>query len=104
MEDVVVQAQTAAYRYGLKPGEFWSLTPHETYIWIGAQVERDEDAYRLAAWTAWHVAAFSRYKRLNQKSDLKAFDRKKKKTAGQSMDQMKKQARANTIMLGGKVK
>ena len=104
MEDVVLSAQRAAYRYGLKPGEFWTLTPYETYTWVEARLEAEGDVYDKLFWHAWHVAALSRQKKL-ESSDIKKFlkRRDKKKAPVSNIEQMVKQAKANTIMLGGKI-
>ena len=102
MEDVVLSAQKAAYRYGLKPGEFWTLTPHETYIWIEAQIEGEKDIYDRMFWHAWHVAALSRAKKLEQGDVKKFLDRRKKpkKPERQPIDKMMAQAKAITMMMG----
>lgn len=104
MEDVVLQARKTAYRYGLKPNEFWSLTPHETNIYVEGRIEHERSAFNAMGHQAWNIVNFSRKKRL-EKADQKHFIiGKTKPQQGQTMEQMKAQAKANTIMLGGKVK
>jgi hypothetical protein len=60
----VATAFRAAAEAGLKPGEFWQLTPYETRIWIDGQSKAERRRYRLALWSAWHVEAFRRRRRL----------------------------------------
>ena len=48
----------------MTPAAFWHLTPHECKIYCEQRVDAELAAYRRALWAAWHVAAFSRQKRL----------------------------------------
>lgn len=53
-----------ALKAGVGALEFWEMTPPETYMAIEAATWRMEHEQRLMAWTAWHVAALSRAKKL----------------------------------------
>ena len=48
----------------MTPVEFWGLTPYECQLFCEQRVEAETASYRRALWAAWHVAAFSRQKRL----------------------------------------
>jgi hypothetical protein len=61
---MVAQAFRSACEAGLKPGEFWTLTPYETRICMEGEAERRKAEYRLALFEAWHSAAFQRAKRM----------------------------------------
>src|SRR5690606_19560138 len=62
--DPITEAREAAFRAGLKPHEFWRLTPHETRLWCMARADEWRDRYRLSLFGAWHAGAFGRVKRL----------------------------------------
>ena len=97
MQDVVLQAQEAAYRYGLKPHEFWALSPYDSYTFINARAKERND---FIISHAWSVANFTKAKKLEKLSHYLGKEKPKRQTPNQMM----KQAQANTIMLGGKVK
>ena len=48
----------------MKPVEFWGLTPYECRIYCEQRADTEVEGYRRALWAAWHVAAFSRQKRM----------------------------------------
>ncbi len=58
------QAFKAASRSGIKPDCFFDLTPYQTGIYVGESIEKYGDDCRADLYLAWHVAAFSRTKRL----------------------------------------
>ena len=94
-------AQTTAYRYGLTPNEFWGLTPYDTFKWIGAQVDRDTDLYKLALWQAWHTAVYTRAKRLDKtafENTLKRMGQKKRQMPAKDMVKVEEKSLA---MFGG---
>lgn len=49
--------QIEAYAGGLKPEEFWRLTPHEVYQVLRGRGRALEAGYEIAA---WHMAALIR--------------------------------------------
>ena len=99
---MVLLAQESAYRYGLTPNEFLSLTPHDTWVWIKAQAERDGDFYKLALWTAWHTAAYSRAKRLDKNAFENTLKKMGQKSRVQPAKDMVKVAEKSLAMFGGK--
>ncbi len=99
LQDPLREAQKAAYRYGLTPEQFWTLTPHETYCWIEGRVEADKSGHRENAWLAWHIACFSRQKRLpSLRSIMDKLDAKKQQTSAD----MLKAAEYITAAFGGR--
>jgi hypothetical protein len=53
-----------AGQYGIKPGEFWSLSPREFAAWKRGQDKRGKIDMARAHYTAWVTANYSRTKRL----------------------------------------
>ena len=70
MEDFVRQSQRNAFRFGMSPSEFWSLTPYELTVFIEERAEARQAEYREAMSIAWHTALFQRSKKL---PDLRAL-------------------------------
>ncbi len=54
------------------PPAWWELTPYEQRIVHEGAARKRTDDYELALYIAWHVAAFSRAKRLPDWSELRA--------------------------------
>ncbi|GAH06867.1 unnamed protein product [marine sediment metagenome] len=79
------------------------LTPYKTRVWIEGRLDGITDQYKLAAWQAWHMAAFSRTKKL---PDLEKLMRKigGEKPKQQSPKQMLKMAEMITGMMDGEDK
>lgn len=49
---------------GVKPAEFWRLTPRESYALFSGAEKIRISARQLALWSAWHGALFERSKKL----------------------------------------
>ena len=58
-----------AVRHGIGPLDFWSLTPYQTKLAIDASHEN-------MLICSWHIAAFSRQKRLPKLQKLLSLDKK----------------------------
>lgn len=69
-----------AFRWGLKPAEFWSLTPYECWTYCHARAKAETEAYRVQLFGAWHSAGFARQKRLPPLSKVLSFDAGKQPT------------------------
>lgn len=48
----------------MSEAEFWASTPYLTKLAVEAHVSRQQHVHALSLFTAWHVAALSRQKRL----------------------------------------
>lgn len=53
-----------AARYGIKPSEFWQMTPAELILFIEANQSLELDQFKQAITCAWLCAAYQRSKRL----------------------------------------
>lgn len=97
---MVELAQDSAYRYGLTPNEFLSLTPHETFTWVKARAGHE---YKILAWHAYHVAVFQRAKKPKEEYDnlIRSMDEKPKP---QSQKDMIKTAELSLALFGGEDK
>ncbi len=80
------QAFKAACRSGIKPGRFFDLTPYQSGVYVGESIEKYGDDCRTYLFHAWHVAAFSRTKRL---PPLKKFIEVKPKNSGELSSKIK---------------
>ena len=49
---------------GLKPWEALDLTPRELALWLKGRAQAKTDHWRMTMWGAWHIAAYSRAKKL----------------------------------------
>ena len=89
---------------GIQPLDFWTLTPFQTRLWCQQYTERERAAYKLATFTAWHTAVFSRQKKIPDLIKvLNGFDRKKdvkRKSPGALLALV----RQINVQLGGKEK
>jgi hypothetical protein len=59
-----------ALKCGLRPAEYWALTPSETFEFIEAAVWRATEAKRTAVTGAYFTEAFARTKRLQPLDQL----------------------------------
>lgn len=50
---------------GLKPAEFWQLTPREYERYVEGRERAEIAGWQRSAWEAWHAAMFARAKRLS---------------------------------------
>lgn len=51
-------------RAGLTVDQFWSMTPKETHLYLEAATWKEKQKQRSRAWLAWHIAAFTRAKKM----------------------------------------
>ncbi len=100
-DDPLREAQKAAYRFGMTPDQFWTLTPDETYCWIESRFEAEGSRHKENAWLAWHIACFSRQKRLPSLQSVMGKLDKKHPKARQTPEEMLKVAEAINLALGG---
>lgn len=78
---------------------FWSLTYAEFVAEYDGWVGRTKEKYKEMLWSAWHVAALSRQRKL---PDLKTLLRDDdKRTEPQSAEQMMAMARILNAAFGG---
>ena len=73
--------------------------------WCKAQAGREDDAYKLATYTAWETAAFTRQKKLpTLKKALAPFDNGKQgaKLWKQSPEMLRQKIQALNMAFGGK--
>ncbi len=64
------------------PPEWWDLTPYEQGIVHEGAAKKRTDDFELGAYIAWHVAAFSRAKKLPSWSEVRMSIRGETKKAG----------------------
>jgi len=105
VDDLITNAQNRCYYFGMKPAEFWSLTPYETTQWFKAQAERNNDLYKLewnqTVFASWHTAAFQRSKHMPKyETMLKMIGIEVAKK--QSPKEMLQIAEQLTLAMGGK--
>jgi hypothetical protein len=60
----------SALKAGIRPLEFWDMTPRETYMAIDAARWRAEQEARRDVALAWHIAALTRARRMPQLKQL----------------------------------
>lgn len=60
----MANAFRAAHRCGIRPSEFWRMTPWQLSTLLDVETDAQRARYDLAVFTAWHVEAFARTKRL----------------------------------------
>lgn len=60
----IAKAFGIAYRVGIRPGEFWDMTPFQTNLLVEANAERLRDEFETLLSASWHTALFSRAKTL----------------------------------------
>lgn len=94
--DFVGRARDAAFRAGLKPAEFWTLTPYESMLWCRAVAERDGADYKRTLAGAWYSAAFTRQKKLPKLAKIMGDDPKP-----QTAETLKRKAKALAAVFGG---
>lgn len=75
MVDSIVQAQQYAFKAGIKPDEFWDLTPWELGQWLKAKADKDSDEIdiynQLIIANAWHTGKYMRYLPQNLGEELR---------------------------------
>ena len=87
---------------GLRPEDAWRATPREVMAIQAGYRTRDVGRLQEALWAAYHVAAFSRAKRLpNLREALDAIGRPQPKQETEA--KLRAQARALTVLMGGRV-
>lgn len=69
-----------AVRIGLKPQEYWELTPKEFKIMLDDYQERQKEKTANMLYQSWHSAAFQRCKKLPKLENIieKLFRKMKK--------------------------
>lgn len=73
--DIVDLARGEAFKAGLTPSEFWASTPFESREWCKRFARRQEEEYKRGSWVAWHIALYSRQKKLPELSAImRRFD------------------------------
>jgi len=60
--DQIAQAYTTAFRVGISPVDFWSMTPFQTNILVQAHAETLKDEFETLLSIGWHTALFQRCK------------------------------------------
>ena len=85
---------------GIKPNEFWELTPRELKNYIEGFIVKSEMENDRAILNAWLGAGLHRQKRLPKLQDLIKKTEKKQK---QSNEQMLAMVKALNVAFGGKV-
>lgn len=63
--DPIAQAQEYAFKSGIRPDEFWRLTPWELGQWFKAKSKEMQDAGKMenmmSVATAWRTAKYMRF-------------------------------------------
>jgi hypothetical protein len=90
---VIEEWRLTAFRYGIRPEEFWGLTPVETRKWCEQAAEREIADHRLGLWSAWHQEAFRRTKRLPKLSTLLGRLIVKKAMTGDTTEELRDKMR-----------
>jgi hypothetical protein len=60
----IAKAYGTAFRVGIRPSEFWTLTPFQTDVIVEAHTETLRDDFETLLSVAWHNAVFQRAKTL----------------------------------------
>ena len=60
-----------AHAAGLKPNEFWALTPHEVALVVRGHGKRQEHWLEVAAWHAAHILNMVSKRRIRPRDLLK---------------------------------
>lgn len=80
---------------GIKPTEFWGLTPWETFAYIEAQNKAIKAEREHATWCMWHGAVLARMQTI---PPLERFLPELKQAAGNSFEEMRLKVRAYNAM------
>jgi len=83
---------------GLKPSEFWDMTPAEYIEYANSYKRTQEERVKELLWTTWNTAALIRTQRMPQYKDWMKFSEQKKQ---QTPDEMIAQARMLNALFGG---
>jgi predicted Co/Zn/Cd cation transporter (cation efflux family) len=79
----------AAARIGIKPAEFWDMTPAELEACADGYMESYVDSYRQIIEHAWYVAVLGRAKKIPNINTLtKSIKTKKEKQKKQSAEEI----------------
>mgnify|MGYP006921328237 CR=1 FL=1 len=74
-----------AVRIGLKPHEYWDLTPKEFKIMLDDYQEKQKEKTADMLYLSWHSAAFQRSKKIPKLADIMSgIFKKKPKTSTKS--------------------
>jgi hypothetical protein len=65
---------------GLDPSHFWRLTLREIGVILDGAANRLKREHNDRAWTAWHIEALSRQKKMPKLTDLTFAPEKTKRT------------------------
>ena len=60
----------SAAEIGLKPSEFWEITPAELYVFSAGFIEREKENYRRTIYGAYLIARLGRVKDFPELSSL----------------------------------
>jgi hypothetical protein len=99
-----------AYKVGLKPTEFWTMTLREFYIYVESiidtkQRENEQNDYRLATLMAhMHNLKATKKSKLLKAEDFLKKKRLKKDAKPQSANMMASMLKAFTLANGGDIK
>jgi hypothetical protein len=58
----IAKVYATAFRAGISPADFWSLTPFQTGLMVEANAEAMQDEFDKLIAAGWHTAVFSRAK------------------------------------------
>jgi hypothetical protein len=58
----IAKVYATAFRAGISPADFWSLTPFQTGLLVEANAEAMQDEFNTLIAAGWHTAVFSRAK------------------------------------------
>jgi chloramphenicol 3-O-phosphotransferase len=83
---------------GLKPWEFWKMTPSEYIEYGKAYARRQKEHIDELLWVTWHTAALIRSKQMPDYKDWAKVGEQKKH---QTTDEMIAQARMLNALFGG---
>lgn len=82
--DGVKAAFKSASLCGLRPDDFWALTPFAFSLIAEAHIKKSESEFDVTRWAIWHQAAFTRAKKM---PTFKEFVRPESKGAKVPIDQ-----------------
>jgi hypothetical protein len=55
----IAKAYATAFRAGIRPADFWDLTPYQTNLLIHAHAESMRDEFETLISASWHTAVFT---------------------------------------------
>jgi len=80
----VEQLTIAVGRFGIKPSEFWELTPYEFSLIVQYKNEELNSKYNEMLFLAWHIEALQRQKKLPKLDNILIKKKDKKKSLQES--------------------